>query len=109
MEELEEAIRRVYASTMNEQAIEYRRKRHLLDVDEQMALLIQQVAGQQYGDLYMPVAAGMGCSYNPYKWMEHLNPEAGSCAWSWGWGPGLWRGRPAITPVLSALTGRRPT
>ena len=88
MEELEEAIRRVYASTMNEQAIEYRRKRHLLDVDEQMALLIQQVAGQQYGDLYMPVAAGMGCSYNPYKWMEHLNPEAGSCAWSWGWGPG---------------------
>ena len=50
---------------------------HLLDVDEQMALLIQQVAGQQYGDLYMPVAAGMGCSYNPYKWMEHLNPEAG--------------------------------
>ena len=41
MEELEEAIRRVYASTMNEQAIEYRRKRHLLDVDEQMALLIQ--------------------------------------------------------------------
>ena len=31
----------------------------------------------RYGDLYMPVAAGMGCSYNPYKWMEHLNPEAG--------------------------------
>ena len=59
MEELEEAIRRVYASTMNEQAIEYRRKRHLLDVDEQMALLIQQVAGQQYGGLYMPVAAGI--------------------------------------------------
>lgn len=25
----------------------------------------------------MPVAAGMGCSYNPYKWMEHLNPDAG--------------------------------
>ena len=19
----------------------------------------------------------MGCSYNPYKWMEHLNPDAG--------------------------------
>lgn len=77
LEELEDAIRRVYASVMNEQAIEYRRKRHLLDVDEQMALLIQQVAGQAYGSFYFPAAAGMGCSYNPYKWMEYLNPEAG--------------------------------
>lgn len=75
--ELEAAIRRVYSSVMNESAIEYRRKRHLLDMDEQMALLIQQVAGQNYENLYMPVAAGVGCSYNPYKWMESLNPEAG--------------------------------
>lgn len=77
LEELEDAIRRVYASVMNEQAIEYRRKRHLLDVDEQMALLIQPVAGQIYDHFYFPVASGMGCSYNPYKWMEYLNPEAG--------------------------------
>lgn len=77
LEELEDAIRRVYASVMNEQAIEYRRKRRLLDVDEQMALLIQPVAGQVYGHFYFPVASGMGCSYNPYKWMEYLNPEAG--------------------------------
>lgn len=75
--ELEAAIRRVYSSVMNESAIEYRRKRHLLDMDEQMALLIQQVAGQSYENLYLPVAAGVGCSYNPYKWMESLNPEAG--------------------------------
>lgn len=75
--ELENAIRRVYSSVMNESAIEYRRKRHLLDVDEQMALLVQQVAGQEYGEFFFPVAAGVGCSYNPYKWMEFLNPEAG--------------------------------
>lgn len=77
LQELGDAIRRVYSSVMNESAIEYRRKRHLLDMDEQMALLIQQVAGQRYGDFYLPVAAGVGCSYNPYKWMEFLNPEAG--------------------------------
>lgn len=77
MVELTDAIRRVYASIMNPEAIEYRRKRRLLDVDEQMALLIQPVAGQAYGDLYFPTAAGMGCSYNPYKWMERLNPNAG--------------------------------
>ena len=103
MEELEEAIRRVYASTMNEQAIEYRRKRHLLDVDEQMALLIQQVAGQQYGDLYMPVAAGMGCSYNPYKWMEHLNPEAGMLRMVMGLGTRAVERTPGDYPRLIGL------
>ncbi len=59
MEELEEAIRRVYASTMNEQAIEYRRKRHLLDVDEQMALL--DSAGGRAA-VRRPLYAG-GCRY----------------------------------------------
>ena len=103
MAELEEAIRRVYASTMNEQAIEYRRKRHLLDVDEQMALLIQQVAGQQYGGLYMPVAAGMGCSYNPYKWMEHLNPEAGMLRMVMGLGTRAVERTPGDYPRLIGL------
>lgn len=75
--ELEDAVRKVYASTMNPSAIEYRRKRRLWDVDEQMALLVQKVEGERYGDIYFPAAAGMGCSYNPYKWMEHMNPDAG--------------------------------
>lgn len=77
LQELVEAIRQVYASTMNPSAIEYRRKRKLLDVDEQMALLVQKVEGEHCGDFYFPVAAGMGCSYNPYKWMEHMNPDEG--------------------------------
>lgn len=103
MEELEEAIRRVYASVMNEQAIEYRRKRHLLDVDEQMALLIQQVAGQEYDGVYMPVASGMGCSYNPYKWMEHLNPEAGMLRMVMGLGTRAVERTPGDYPRLIGL------
>lgn len=103
MEELEDAIRRVYASVMNEQAIEYRRKRHLLDVDEQMALLIQQVAGQEYGNIYMPAAAGMGCSYNPYKWMEQLNPEAGMLRMVMGLGTRAVERTPGDYPRLVGL------
>ena len=103
LEELEEAIRRVYASVMNEDAIEYRRKRHLLDVDEQMALLIQQVAGQEYEGLYLPVAAGMGCSYNPYKWMEHLNPEAGMLRMVMGLGTRAVERTPGDYPRLIGL------
>lgn len=77
LQELEEAVRQIYASTMNPSAIEYRRKRKLLDADEQMALLVQKVEGEHCGDFYFPAAAGMGCSYNPYKWMEHMNPDEG--------------------------------
>ena len=77
LQEFEEAVRKVYGSTMNPSAIEYRRKRKLLGHDEQMALLVQKVEGIRHDDWYFPLAAGMGCSYNPYKWMENLNPDAG--------------------------------
>jgi hypothetical protein len=75
--DMEDAIRQIYASTLNPSALEYRRRRKLLGADEQMALLVQRVEGEKHGNYYFPVAAGMGCSYNPYKWMEHMNPDAG--------------------------------
>lgn len=103
LQEFEEAVRRVYASVMDEAAIEYRRKRHLLDVDEQMALLVQPVAGQEYGGLYFPVAGGMGCSYNPYKWMEQLNPEAGMLRMVTGLGTRAVERTPGDYPRLVGL------
>lgn len=75
--ELEQAIRSVYISTLSPSALEYRKVRGLLGQDEQMALLVQKVAGSRYGDLYFPLAAGVSFSYNPYRWMEQINPEAG--------------------------------
>lgn len=101
--ELEDAVRQVYASTMNPSAIEYRRKRKLLDVDEQMALLVQKVEGEQYGDIYLPTAAGMGCSYNPYKWMEHMNPDAGMLRMVMGLGTRAVERTPGDYPRLVGL------
>lgn len=75
--EMLNAVSRVYDSVKNQEAVEYRKKWHRKDQEEQMGLLIQKAAGTQIGSLYFPAAAGMGCSYNPYKWMEHINPEAG--------------------------------
>lgn len=77
LDELERAVRRVYASMLRPSAIEYRRKWGLTDVEEKMSLLIQRVEGRCWGRYYFPLAAGMGCSYNSYKWMEALNPNAG--------------------------------
>lgn len=75
--ELETAIRKVYASTLSPSALEYRKKRNLLGQDEQMALLVQSVSGEKYGEFFFPLAAGVSFSYNPYRWMEHINPDAG--------------------------------
>lgn len=103
IEELKTAIRTVYASTLNRSAIEYRRRRGLLDADEQMALLIQKVEGQNYDTFYMPVAAGMGCSYNPYKWMEHMNPDAGMLRMVMGLGTRAVERTPGDYPRLVGL------
>lgn len=103
LEELENAIRSVYASTMNPSAIEYRRRRKLLDADEQMALLVQKVEGHRYNDFYMPVAAGMGCSYNPYKWMENMNPDAGMLRMVMGLGTRAVQRTPGDYPRLIGL------
>lgn len=77
LEELENAIRTVYASTMSRSALDYRSRRGLQARDEQMALLVQRVSGSYYGEFYMPCAAGVGYSYSPYKFMESIDQSAG--------------------------------
>ena len=77
LEEFENAIRTVYASTMSRSALDYRIRRGLENKDEQMALLVQRVSGSHYGDYFMPCAAGVGYSYSTYRFLESLDPRAG--------------------------------
>ena len=77
LQEFEDAVRTVYASTMSKSALDYRSRRGLQARDEQMALLVQRVSGSYYGDFYMPCAAGVGYSYSPYRFLESLDPAAG--------------------------------
>ncbi len=65
-EVFEQAVRTVYASTMNPEAIRYRADRNLLNKDEQMALLVMRVCGDIHGRLYFPHFAGVGHSKNLY-------------------------------------------
>jgi len=73
----ENAVRTVYASTMNDDALAYRQRRGLTNQDEQMAILVQRVSGNHYGDLFFPHIAGVGNSTNLYVWDKSMNPEAG--------------------------------
>lgn len=75
--EFEQAVKQVYASTMDPSALEYRRRRGLEDVDEQMSILVQRVSGSGAGPYYMPGAAGVGYSRSAYKWLPDMDPQAG--------------------------------
>ena len=77
LQEFENAIRIVYASTMSRSALDYRKRRGLADHDEQMSLLVMRVSGSFYGDYYFPCAAGVGYSYSTYRFLENLDPAAG--------------------------------
>ncbi|MFP4110180.1 MAG: PEP/pyruvate-binding domain-containing protein [Desulfonatronovibrio sp.] len=72
-----EAVRHIYASSISEKALTYRKQRGLLDKDEQMALLVQRVSGVHYKKYFFPQAAGVGFSFNPYVWNDKVDPEAG--------------------------------
>ncbi|MEK7996388.1 MAG: PEP/pyruvate-binding domain-containing protein [Planctomycetota bacterium] len=73
----EEAVRRVYASTMNENALAYRLQRGLDQQDEQMALLVQRVSGSYRNSYFFPELAGVGMSHNAFVWKPDLDPKAG--------------------------------
>jgi pyruvate, water dikinase len=72
-----DAVRRVYASTMSHEALVYRSQRHLLEGDEQMAILVQRVSGSVHGTMFMPHVAGVGYSFNPYAWSSKIDPNSG--------------------------------
>lgn len=77
LQSFENAVRRVYASTMNPSALAYRAARGLKDKDEQMSILVQRVSGSVRGDLLYPSAAGVGYSYDPYNWDRDVDPLRG--------------------------------
>ncbi len=72
-----DAVRKVYSSTMSRDALSYRHHRGLLNKDEQMALLVQRVSGEYYGDYYFPQIAGVGYSFNPFVWNSKIDPAEG--------------------------------
>ena len=86
--EFENAVRVVYASTLSKSALDYRLRRGLAEMDEQMALLVQRVSGSRFGEYYFPCAAGVGYSYSTYRFMNSLDPRAGMLRLVMGLGTG---------------------
>lgn len=77
MEAFVSAVKKVFASTLSTDALMYRKKRGILDKDEEMGLLVQRVSGCIDGTYFYPHLAGVGLSFNPYVWHESIEPQSG--------------------------------
>jgi pyruvate,water dikinase len=71
------AVKLVYASALNPDALTYRRARGLGESDEQMAILVQRVSGTPYKQYFFPSLAGVAFSRNLYAWTDRIDPAQG--------------------------------
>ncbi|MDD5129098.1 MAG: PEP/pyruvate-binding domain-containing protein [Candidatus Omnitrophica bacterium] len=105
-----EAVKKIYASTMNEDALVYRKQRGLDKADEQMALLVQRVSGAHHKNYFFPDLAGVGVSYNTYVWNKNIDPKAGMLRLVFGMGTRAVNRVEGDYPRMAALSDplRRP-
>ena len=72
-----QAVKLVYASAINPDALSYRHKQGLGENDEQMAILVQRVSGMPYKQFFFPPLAGVAFSRNLYAWSNRIDPNKG--------------------------------
>ncbi|HAQ37263.1 MAG TPA: pyruvate, phosphate dikinase [Saprospirales bacterium] len=74
--QLMDAIKLVYASVYSPEARGYIEAIHYKLDEEKMAIVIQEVVGHQYDDVFYPHISGLAQSYNYYPF-SHMKPEEG--------------------------------
>lgn len=77
-EQLQQAIKLVYASTYSPEARTYFEAVEYKIEEEKMAVIIQELVGNAFGDYYYPHISGTAQSYNYYP-VAHMEPDDG-CA-----------------------------
>jgi len=75
--EFMKAVKLVYASALNPDALCYRSRRGLGESDEQMAILVQRVSGMPYRQYFFPTLAGVAFSRNLYAWNDRIDTRQG--------------------------------
>ncbi len=76
LQQLCDAIKLVFASTFYKAPKAYIKALSRSIEEEKMAVIIQELVGQQYGDLFYPSFSGVAQSYNYYP-ISYLKPEDG--------------------------------
>jgi len=74
--QLEDAIKLVFASVFYKSPKEYIKNTNFSIEEEKMAVIIQEVAGNQYNERFYPIISGVAQSYNYYP-ISHMESEEG--------------------------------
>ena len=102
--QLMDAIKLVYASVYSPEARGYIEAINYKLDEEKMAIVIQEVVGNQYDDVYYPHISGVAQSYNYYPF-AHMKPEEGFAIAALGLGKFVVDGGSAyrFSPVYPAV------
>jgi len=85
LRQLMDAVKLVYASAFYRAPKEYVKNTGFRIEEEKMAVVVQQVAGNRYGDRFYPVISGVAQSYNFYP-ISHMEPQDGIVHLAYGLG-----------------------
>ena len=86
--QLSDAVKLVYASVFYAAPVQYAKNADIRIEEEKMAVLIQELVGERYGDLYYPAISGVAQSYNFYPYYP-MKPEDGTVSLALGLGKSI--------------------
>jgi CheY-like chemotaxis protein len=94
LKQLTDAIKLVYASVFSDQAKSYYEAVNFRIEDEKMAIVLQELAGNQFDQYFYPHISGTAQSYNYYPF-SHMKPEDGFAVAAVGLGQYVMEGEKA--------------
>jgi hypothetical protein len=109
LQQLMDAIKLVYSSVYSKVAKGYIEAINYKIEQEKMAVIIQEVVGNQYDDVYYPHISGVAQSYNYYPF-GHMKPEEGFAVAAVGLGRYVVEGEKAFrfSPLYPGLEINSP-
>ncbi len=109
LKQLTDAIKLVYASIYSDTARGYISAINYKIEEEKMAVIIQEVVGEQYDSTYYPHISGVSQSYNYYPY-GHMQPEDGFAVLAVGLGTYVVEGEKAFrfSPKYPNLENNSP-
>ena len=108
--QLSDAVKLVFASVFYAAPVQYAKNADIRIEEEKMAVLIQELVGERYGDLYYPAISGVAQSYNFYPYYP-MKPEEGTVSLALGLGKTIVEGErvyrfspayPKLNPLVSS-------
>jgi hypothetical protein len=83
--QLSDAVKLVFASVFYAAPVQYAKNANIRIEEEKMAVLIQELVGESYNQLFYPVISGVAQSYNFYPY-DPMRPEDGTVSLALGLG-----------------------